>query len=527
MAIQIMQNKWARRCAWGVGGLVAVWAVAWLAVPPRVKSQVEKAASAQLGRKVTLGGVDFKPWTLELTLSDLAIATADGSADQLRIKRLYIDAELQSLLRRAPVVDAIAVDSPAVRLTHLGGGKYDIDDILAKLSQPSDTPKGEPLKFALYNIALTGGALDFTDKSVNKTHELRDLTIRLPFLSNLESQRNVTVSPELGFKLNGSVFDSTAKATPFAQTRKTDAHIDIKALDLAPYLGYWPASLPVRLQSAVLQADLQVAFEQVQGAKVSVSGMLGADRLSVVSTRAASASPLFAFDSLRVQLADAQPLARSIKIASIDLVALKLAVERDRAGRINLQQLAGSPADAPKTVAKEQALAGTSPQKDSKNSGWKVELAALNLKDGSVAWRDESTTPAAALALDKLQLAVKAVTWPMATPLQFTGSSQLAGSSLTFSGSATDQNASVTAALSALPLKVAAPYLAQFLEPGLSGNLSADLSAQWKAPELQLGVQRLTLADLALNPAKAAPNTQALASIKKLELRPIPFLKKK
>ena len=112
----------------------------------------------------------------------------------------------------------------------------------------------------------------------------------------------------------------------------------------------------------------------------------------------------------------------------------------------------------------------------------------------------------------------------MNAPLQFSGSSQLAGSSLTFAGSATDKNASVTAALSALPLKLAAPYLAQFLEPSVAGNVSAELSVGWNAPDLKLDVKRLTLADVALSAAAAAksPQTPArtplLASFKKLEI---------
>ena len=85
------------------------------------KSQIEKIASAKLGRAVTVGGVDFKPWSLELTLNDLSIAKNGSTVPQLSIKRFYIDAELESLLYLAPVVDAVAVDALSVSLTHLGG----------------------------------------------------------------------------------------------------------------------------------------------------------------------------------------------------------------------------------------------------------------------------------------------------------------------------------------------------------------------------------------------------------------------
>ena len=136
-AASLKQNKWVRRAVLALLALLAFWLLAWLAVPPIAKSQIQRIASEKLGRQVTVGKIDFKPWTLELTLDDLRIATADGSRPQLAIARIYADAELQSILRLAPVIDAVSVDAPAVLLTHRTDGKYDIDDILAKLDRKS------------------------------------------------------------------------------------------------------------------------------------------------------------------------------------------------------------------------------------------------------------------------------------------------------------------------------------------------------------------------------------------------------
>ena len=66
--------RWLRRLAWCVLGLLVLWAVSWAAVPYLLRTQGEKIASAKLGRQVHIGAVDFKPWTLELTLRDLRIA---------------------------------------------------------------------------------------------------------------------------------------------------------------------------------------------------------------------------------------------------------------------------------------------------------------------------------------------------------------------------------------------------------------------------------------------------------------------
>ena len=134
---------WLLRAAWLLAALLVLWALAWLAVPPLLKYQAQKIASDKLGRLVTIGAINFKPWSLELTVSDLAIAklaSAPADAPQIKIKRIYIDAEMQSLLRLAPVADAIQIDEPVLSLTHLGDGRFDIDDIIERLRSTADKP---------------------------------------------------------------------------------------------------------------------------------------------------------------------------------------------------------------------------------------------------------------------------------------------------------------------------------------------------------------------------------------------------
>jgi hypothetical protein len=69
------------------------------------------------------------------------------------------------VLRLAPVLDAITVDDPMLRIAHLGDGRYDVDDILATLNKTPSDPSSAPLQFALYNLSLNGGAVDFADRT--------------------------------------------------------------------------------------------------------------------------------------------------------------------------------------------------------------------------------------------------------------------------------------------------------------------------------------------------------------------------
>ncbi|MEO5794509.1 MAG: DUF748 domain-containing protein [Rhodoferax sp.] len=499
------QNKWLRRAAWVVAGVLGLWAITWLAVPALVKYEVEKVGSATLGRSVTLGRVDFHPWTLVLTLDDLAIAGAQDAKPQVHIQRILLDAALwQSLRRLAPVVDAITVDQPTIHATYLGDGHYDFDDVLAKLNTPSDKPAGAPPSFAVYNIALTGGALDLTDQTRKTTHTLRDVNLTLPFLSNLDSQRSIQTLPHLAFKLNGSSFDSAAQSTPFAPSRKTDAQIRLDHFDLAPYLAYLPASLPVQLQGAVLSADLQLAFEETPKMSVKLSGTVQADQLKIANPQG---EKWLALDTLKVTLDELRPLEQSVKISDITLSAPVVDLRRDAAGKLQFTSPA-TRTETTKIIAASAGASSASGTKDAENdAGWKVSVAKLALQDGTLRWSDASTRPAAEVALHGVAVEASAIAWPFTLPLQFTASAQVDGggtasatpAELTLKGTATDVEANVDASLGGLPLALAAPYLANTLEPRLSGQLAADLQVQWQAAgALQVTAKQLTLDRLAL-----------------------------
>jgi uncharacterized protein involved in outer membrane biogenesis len=505
------QNKWIRRVMWTLAGVLALWALAWLAVPPLVKSQFEKIATDKLGRQVTLGRVAFQPWTLELTLTDLAIAARDGLAPQLAIKRIYINAELESLLRLAPVADAVSFDGVSARLVHLGDGKYDVDDILAKLAaQPKEEPS-EPARFALYNLSVSGGSFDFIDQAVGKTQQVRGFNLSLPFLSNLDSDRQVKVEPRLAFQLNGSNFDSSAAGTPFTQTRKTDASFKFTAIDLRPFIGYIPAAIPLRLQTAVLDADLRLAFEQSPKLAVKLSGTLQASGVKLTD---AKGQGLLAFDALRIGLQDMRPLERSVHLSAVELTGPKLELTRDKAGQLDLLALAGN----------SQPSASTPAAKDVKPpaTAWKLALDKATIRSGTVALADASTVPLAQLGLHEVRLDAGGIDFPLTQPIAFSGSAALDGkepASFTFNGAASAQAATASLSIAGLPLGVASPYLAEKLEPSLAGNLTGEVGVVWRAADgqepqfLQLSAPQLILDKLALTRGKAM-----LASVQKVEL---------
>jgi uncharacterized protein involved in outer membrane biogenesis len=280
----VAHRVWARRVVFALGAWLVLCLLAWLVVPGMVKREIEQRGSAVLGRPLTVGAVHFKPWTMELTLDQLQIAGIQGAAPAVTVGRIYVDAELESLWRLAPVVDAVVVQDPVVRLSHQGGGRYDVDDMLDRLSATSraeSSSKEAPARFAAYNIEIKGGSIDFLDAPVRQSHRVQGLQLSIPFVSTLDAKREVRVEPHLAFDLNGAHFDTAGHGSAVAQTRKGQARLQISKLNLAPYLPYLPAAWPVRVDGAVMDTDIHVDFVQSPHVAVQVSGALKVDSLRV------------------------------------------------------------------------------------------------------------------------------------------------------------------------------------------------------------------------------------------------------
>jgi len=507
--------------------IVVLWSAAWFYVPPLVADAAEKAVAQALGRRLTLGKVEFNPWTLELTLSDVAVAGASAdAAPLLEVKRIHADAALVSLLRLAPVIDAVDIDAPTLRVTRLGDGRYDVDDVLQHFAArpPAGEPAREPARFAVHNIVVRGGAADFVDMPLATTHRVRELELAVPFVSSLPSEREIKVEPRLAFALDGSRFDSAAAATPFAERGNGEIRLRFAGFSVAPWLGYLPRGLPAQLRAATLGADLVVAFEQRPKLSLKVSGTVGADGIEVVD---AAAAELLKVGNVKVAIDELRPLERRVRIKSIDVDAAHVVAARDAAGRVNLLLATEAPAGGARAVARlplptsaasaaasvaaASAAANAAAAKTPAPAPWQASVAALSVRAARLDWRDATTSPAAELALSDFSFAAKAIAWPLDAPVVFSGEGTVGSAAdhgkLSFSGHGSGTAATVKVTLAELPMAALRPYLSSVLVPPLAGDLSAEVAIEWqggKAPmRLAIDAKRVLLTKLVLGEAQA------------------------
>ena len=437
------RRRWGLHIAIALTVVAVLWSAAWFYAPPLIAAQAEKAVFEQLGRRLSLGKVEFNPWTLELTIDDLALAgPAVAAPPLLEIKRVHANAAWVSLFHLAPVIDALEIDAPLLRIAHVGDGRYDIDDILAKLAAaPKASDAGEPARFSLHNIVVRGGGVDFTDRPLAAVHRVRDLELAVPFISSLPSQRQIQVEPHLAFALEGSRFDSAGSATPFAERGNGELHLSLSGFDVKPFLGYVPRGLPAELRAATLTATLVVAFEQRPKLSLNITGSVGADGIEVVD---AASQQLLQVGSVKVAIDELRPLEQLARVKRIDVAAPHVFAARDAKGHVNLQLAGAAPSGATTPVAKlplpqtaASAAASTAASAPA-SGGWRTSVAAVSIKAGKLDWRDATTAPAASFALDDFSFAAQAIAWPLAAPVVFQGEGLLGTASdrgkLSFSG---------------------------------------------------------------------------------------------
>jgi Domain of Unknown Function (DUF748) len=501
--------------------------LAWALLPIVLQKVVETQGTALLGRAVGVQAVHVNPLTLTVTVEGLQIAGVTPEAPPLlALAQGVVNADMRSLLERAPVIKAVQLRGLDLRLTRLAEGRYDVDDIIKRLrtARPSE-PGDEPARFAVYNVDLQGGQIRFDDRPVGRVHELRDLTLGLPFLSNLEDAVDVHVEPRLAFQLGDTRFDTGAQAKLFALERSGKLTLKTGEIDLAHWLAYLPASLPVRPGAGKLALDLTVQFKAPRGGtpEVVVQGSVQGRALTLLDE---SGRPLAELGGGAVQLEDLQPLRRRAAVRSVLLDGLSLHATRDDKGQSNWP-VGSESAAAPAATARETDTSAQPPA-----SAWQFRLDQLVLKNGSVQWRDQAVRPAVQVALEGVAMQIDALQWPVAegaTPARLSAAASVrlpvvaavasAAPQLVLRGEWSAASGQLQSVLSAWPLAPAAPYLGRIIKPKLDGVLTVDATARWQGlPGVQTPIW--SIAALSLNDLRATwpGDRQPAAAWKQLQL---------
>jgi uncharacterized protein involved in outer membrane biogenesis len=475
--------------------------VGYFAIPTAARWGIENVASRELGRHVHVDSISANPYTLRITINGLTVDGLPGeAAPLLTVQQATVNASISSVLRLAPVIDAVSINGLAANIVRLEAQRFNFDDIIERLRAKPKTDD-EPARFALYNIQLANGGIQFDDRVGSRKHAVTEIAIGIPFISNLPVDAEVKVLPAFSARIDGSPLELKGETRPFHQTLESSIDVNLSGLDIAKYLSFAPVRLNFNVDNGTLDTDLRIAFrrataasaeQRAQPAQTSISGTFAVNGFQL-SEKSADGR-LLGFKTLRLAIEDFDPFARRIVIGDVQLSDPDVSVVRSEAGEVNWVRFAGQAIGGAPPTAKPTADKPAIAKPASSPFAFSLKHAAIDggrvdVVDQSVQFRQEF-----------LNLSAEAGNLSNATGAR--GTVRLA-TELKDNGSASFDGELALAPLAGrlkygakdVKLRIATRYLANLIDAQVDG--SSDITGVLEIAQSDPGL-RLALRELAL-----------------------------
>jgi uncharacterized protein involved in outer membrane biogenesis len=391
----------------------------YFGLPALARWGIETVGSRELGRALKVEQVRVNPFLLELTATGLTMADADpADPPWLSVDAVTIDLSASSLWQRAPVLDALTIDGLRARIVRSGPQRFNFSDIIERLQARPKPADSKPARFALYNIALARSSISIDDRVTRQQHALTDIALNLPFVSSIDSHREIKLQPSLALRADGTAIELKGETLPFHATRESTLRLNLKDVDLPRYLPYVPVRLNFDIPRGKLDTDLQIAFRQpeaaaegqpARAATLAISGTAALNDFALALD--GGKTPLLALKRLDLRIGSFEPLAGRLAVEDIVLDAPDVRAERGADGRIDWMRLL----PAPQATAAAPAPAAPAPAASRKPFAWSVQR--MTVKEGRVRYRD-APLGGFEQTLDGIAIEVKGLDGASATPAQ-------------------------------------------------------------------------------------------------------------
>lgn len=381
--------------------LAAIIGVAgFFIAPPIVKSVLVKKLSEALHRPVSIQEIRINPYLLAATIRGLEIREPSGAERFVSFDELYVNLDSSSLYRKALVLTDFKLIRPSIRINRNPDGAYNFSDLLEKpaAGEQAQEKKATPLRFSINNIRIEGGSLDFWDGPKQTPHEVRDLLVALPFITNIDHLTDRHTQPVISATVNGDFYVLQGKTKPFHDSLETDFDIDIKDLDIPHYLPYVPVDLNFKLLSGAVDAKLQLAFRQFRDKEPSLS-VSGDVLLRKFAADDKAGRPLVRIPSLSLAIDNLEPLTPLVRLRQVVLASPEVHIRRTKEGEINLLSLL--PAKNPEPAKAQVKKTG---KENPASPPLQVDVGEFRIDAGKVSFRDDQPPEPVSLALHNLNL---------------------------------------------------------------------------------------------------------------------------
>ena len=394
-AAELARHPRARIIAlWFVAVTIIVGVLGSLVAPPLLRGKLASVLSEKLHRAVTIEQIRINPYAMTVAVRGFLMKERQGTATAVSFDELRLNLELQSLFRWGLVIKELRLVRPYVNLVRDENLKYNYQDLIDEFTKG---PPGPTPRFALKNIEIVDGKIDFDDRPEQTKHTISAINIGVPFISSLPSYVDIKVQPAFSALVNGSPLVIGGETKPFKDSLESQFHLSIDNLNIPKYLEYSPVELNFKAPSGQIDGKLTATFKtsKNQPSVLAISGNMVVQDLVMHEKNDA---PLLKLPSFEVVIGAFEVLASKANLKSVKSKGLELHVRRTRDGKLNLANL----------VTTQGRAAPAEPNKPGAPFVYQIE--EILLEAGKFHFSDEAPEKPYRTLLDNLRLDVKGLT---------------------------------------------------------------------------------------------------------------------
>jgi hypothetical protein len=349
-------------------------------LPLIIRPIAEKEASKALHRKVSIDKIRINPLTISVQIDSLVIQEIKSKKTFVSFDRLYINIQIMSLIKRGLIVKTIQLDNPYISVCRNPDSSYNFSDLME-----SDTTKkkeSSEFNYSLNNITINGGGITFEDMPENTNHEIKNLKLSVPFISNLDYYTDVFCTPFFYALVNGTPFELRGKTKPFDKTLETTIALKVDKINIAKYLEYIPQELKINLNSAFFSTDGQFTFMIKENKKpfLEYKGVVVIDSVNVTDKKD---SLVLDLPSLNITIASAELASLQIDLKTVLVSRPVLKIDREKNGTVSLLNLLPHGKSEADTAKKNN---GTNTREEAK---LKLALNQFTLENARIVFTDK------------------------------------------------------------------------------------------------------------------------------------------
>ncbi|OYY95906.1 MAG: hypothetical protein B7Y41_01075 [Hydrogenophilales bacterium 28-61-23] len=365
-----------------VGLLAAYFLFAWFGFEPLVKWAAPKYIADKSQHKLQIAEARFDPFALSVSIKGLKLAEPDGKP-LLAFGELFVDFDASSLFKWAYAFDNIRLSAPDAQLELRADGSLNWAALIEALKS-KDEEEDKPLpRLLIRRIALEQGRVAVADRKVGFETTFNPLDLSLADISTLPDDKgaySLVATTQLGARIRWKG-DVTLK--PVLATGEL-------AIDQLTLTRFWPyvkgnlamappegtAALALSYRAAYVNTKANKKFSLLLD-KLSFS----LDGLALKGLHAKE--PAIKLDKLALSGGRFDLEKREFSIGDIALNGGKIALRRDKAGRLDIQDWFPPAAPSAQPVAQTQKSAQAG-----RDAPWRINLNRFALNGLGIQFSD-------------------------------------------------------------------------------------------------------------------------------------------